>query len=62
LNKELKQAHTIYIRHTARDKYFRVLAEVFADEQDVREILILRGLAIPYHGGTKTKDWCAEGP
>ncbi len=62
LNYELKQASTIQIRHTARDKYFRVLAEIFADGQDVSEILIRRGLAVPYHGGTKSKDWCAEGP
>jgi micrococcal nuclease len=62
LNDQLMQAGVIEIRHTARDKYFRVLAEIFADGQDMSEILIQRGLAVPYHGGTKTKDWCSEKP
>jgi endonuclease YncB( thermonuclease family) len=45
LNHQLKQAHRIEIRHAARDKYFRVLAEVFADGEDLGEMLIRRGLA-----------------
>jgi len=60
LNQRLKQAHVIQIRHTARDKYFRVLAELFADGEDLSELLLKQGLAVPYHGQTKTKDWCAQ--
>ena len=43
-----------------RDKYFRINARVIADGQDLSEMLVVKGLAIPYDGGTKTKDWCVE--
>ena len=62
LNQNLKQAHVIQIRHTAHDKNFRVLAELVADGEELRDLLLKHGLAVPYDGGTKTKDWCAEGP
>ena len=62
LNQKLKQAHVIQIRHTARDKYFRVLAEIVADGVELNDLLVKRGLAVPYNGGTKTKDWCAGRP
>lgn len=42
----------------ARGKYFRILARVLADGQDVSELLIRRNLAVPYEGGKKIKDWC----
>lgn len=58
LNQRLKQAQVIQLRHTARDKYFRLLAEVVADGEELNELLLQRGLAVPYNGGTKTKDWC----
>jgi len=27
-------------------------------EGEMREVLIQEGLAVPYDGGTKVKDWC----
>ncbi len=45
----------------SRDKYFRIDARVLADGQDLADLLISQGLAVPYDGGTKTADWCAEG-
>ena len=59
---KLKQAHVIQIRHTAHDKYFRVLAELVADGKELRDLLLKHGLAVPHNGGMKTKDWCTEGP
>ena len=56
------RTHVIQIRHTAHDKNFRVLAELVADGEELRDLLLKHGLAVPYNGGTKTKDWCAEGP
>jgi endonuclease YncB( thermonuclease family) len=43
-----------------RDKYFRVLAEVWADNISIAEILIKNGLAYPYDGETKSNqiNWC----
>ncbi len=58
----LSQAGTIHLRKASRDKYFRLDARVLADEQDLSEILVRQGLAVPYDGGTKTKNWCVSGP
>ncbi|MCW5797724.1 MAG: thermonuclease family protein [Nitrospira sp.] len=58
----LSQAGTIHLRKASRDKYFRIDARVMVDGQDLSEILMSRGLAVPYDGGTKTTDWCAEKP
>ncbi len=41
-----------------RGKYFRIVARVVADGQDLSEMLIEKQLAVPYGGGTKTKEWC----
>lgn len=58
----LRQAGTIHLRKASRDKYFRIDARVLADGHDVSEILITEGLAVPYDGGMKTVDWCAQRP
>ena len=55
----LSQAHSIILKDVERGKYFRLVASVEADGQDVSDLLIQEGLAVPYDGGTKTKDWCA---
>lgn len=56
----LSKAGAILLRKASRDKYFRIDARVMADGQDLSETLISQGFAVPYNGGTKTKDWCAE--
>ena len=56
----LSGAEAIHLRKASRDKYFRIDARVMADGQDLSQILITHGLAVPYDGGTKTKDWCVE--
>ena len=54
----LEQAHSITLKNVERGKYFRIVATVEADGQDVSDLLIQEGLAVPYDGGTKVKDWC----
>lgn len=47
----------IILKNIDRPKYFRLLADVFVDGINLGDILINKGLAVPYDGGTKTKDW-----
>ena len=54
----MSQAQQIDLRKPERDKYFRINARVFADNQDLSALLIEKGMAVPYNGKTKTKDWC----
>ncbi len=55
----LQAAHTLTLKVVERGKYFRIVASVEADGQDVSDLLIQEGLAVVYDGGTKVKDWCA---
>jgi hypothetical protein len=56
----LGQSSKVEFRKAERDKYFRINAWVIADGKNVSAVLILNVFAVPYDGGTKTKDWCAE--
>jgi micrococcal nuclease len=50
----------VILRNVGRDKYFRLLAEVYVGEQSLSSALINAGLAVPYNGDTKVTDWCAQ--
>jgi Staphylococcal nuclease homologue len=39
------------------DKYFRILAKVMADGQEVAQELVKTGLAVSYDGGKKRNWW-----
>lgn len=54
----LRGAKGIELRNMKRGKYFRIVADVYADGKSVGHSLIGSGLAVSYGGGTKTKDWC----
>ena len=54
----LRSAKTIELRNMQRGKYFRIVAEVYADGQSVGDGLVREGLAVVYDGGKKVKDWC----
>ena len=54
----LRSAKTIELRNMQRGKYFRIVADVYADGQSVGEVLVREGLAVVYNGGKKVKDWC----
>jgi len=53
----LSEAKQVKLLNVKRGKYFRLVADVVADNKYVADELIKEGLAIPYDGGTKTKDW-----
>lgn len=44
---------TIVLENCERDKYFRLLCDVKADNKDLGENLLRAGLAYPYDGGSK---------
>lgn len=56
----LKRAQRIDLLNIDRDKYFRILARVRFDGQDLSEVLLRNALAISYDGGRKpaSMDWC----
>jgi micrococcal nuclease len=54
----LSEAHQIDLLDMQRGKYFRIVANVSIDGQDLSKILIDKGLAVEYKGGTKNKNWC----
>ncbi len=56
----LEPAKEIRLLNPGRDKYFRIDAEILADGQNVGRLLLEKGYAVPYDGGTKTVDWCTE--
>ena len=49
----LEKAESVELRNMERGKYFRILADVYADGESVGAMLIDAGLARPYFGGTK---------
>jgi len=54
----LKDAEQVDLKNIERGKYFRIVADVFVDGESLADILIETGLAVPYDGGKKGKDWC----
>ena len=56
----LKGAKVINLHRAARGKYFRILADIEFDGQDLATMLLDEELAIPYSGGARTYNWCNE--
>lgn len=55
---KLRGAKVIELRNIQRGKYFRIVADVYVDNDNLANMLIKNNLGVPYNGGTKTKDWC----
>lgn len=53
----LESGSNIELRNIKRGKYFRLLADVYVDDQSLSEALIVSGHARSYHGGTR-EGWC----
>jgi len=51
----LNHAKVVELRNIRRGKYFRIVADVYVDGINLAEVLISKGLAKPYYGGTKEK-------
>jgi len=56
----LINAHIINLHHIGRGKYFRMLADVEFDGQDLATALLDQNLAVKYSGGKKESHWCTE--
>jgi micrococcal nuclease len=56
---KIASSKEIVLKNLDRDKYFRLLARVSVDGQDLSQLMIMKGLADPYDGGTK-KGWCGR--
>ena len=56
LSARLQAAWSIQLKNIERDKYFRILADVYIDGTNIAEDLLNSGFAKPYNGKTKP-DW-----
>ena len=54
----LKDAKRIDLKNLQRGKYFRIVADVYADGENLAEALIDSGMAVRYNGGKKNARWC----
>ncbi|MFA7092691.1 MAG: thermonuclease family protein [Arcobacteraceae bacterium] len=54
----MKKAKVVELRNMQRDKYFRIVSDVYIDGKNLSFLLIEKNLAVVYDGGTKTKNWC----
>lgn len=63
IENQLKAAKRIDLTDVAKDKYFRILANVIVDGKSLKDILLKNNLAYAYEGGTKSKmSWCKRLP
>ena len=46
------------MRNLERGKYFRIVADVYVDGEDLGGLLVEAGAAVRYDGGKKTTSWC----
>ena len=56
--KKLTEAQGIELRNIKRGKYFRIIADVYVDGENLSDLLIRAGYARPYDGG-KREGWCS---
>lgn len=54
----LLNAKKIVLTEMKRGKYFRIVADVNIDGNNLGEVLVQEGVALPYSGGKKTHKWC----
>lgn len=55
---KLRGAKVVELRNMQKGKYFRIVADVFVDNESLADTLIKNELAVKYNGGKKQKDWC----
>lgn len=59
LQKMFNQSGSVDIKNVQKDKYFRILGDVYVDGKSVAQELIKLNLAYPYMGEKKVqRDWC----
>lgn len=55
----IRGSNKVELHNLSRDKYFRLLADVYIDDVNVADVMVERKLAVPYDGGTKPS-WCGK--
>lgn len=58
LRRMLEEAEQIVLTNVSRGKFFRVVAEVYADDVNVGDVLLISGLALPWNGRGEKPNWC----
>lgn len=59
VHRALAGAAKIDLENVARDKYFRIVADVIYDGESISDNLLKKNLAVAYDGGRKPRtDWC----
>jgi len=56
--KILRSAKVVELRNLQRGKYFRIVADVYADGVNLGEQLVNQGFAVIYDGQSSRRDWC----
>lgn len=56
---KIRSAKKVELRNMSRDKYFRIDADVYLDNQNLADALIQQGFGVAYSGGKKF-DWCLD--
>ena len=54
----LNDAEQIILKNMERGKYFRIAADVIADDESLADMLIEAGVAVRYDGEKKIHKWC----
>lgn len=60
LVERLRDANEIELRKIDRGSFFRLLAEVYLDGENLGDELLQQGLALPYQEGQGGKAWCGR--
>lgn len=55
-NQLLQEAKKITLNNCKKEKYFRFVCDIYADNNNISSLLLKEKLATPYFGGTKSKD------
>ncbi|QPI62451.1 thermonuclease family protein [Vreelandella venusta] len=58
LVERLRSAETIELRRIERGSFYRIIAEVWVDGENVGAEMLAEGRALPYAKGSGGKDWC----
>jgi len=54
----IKDSERMTLKNMEREKYFRIVADVIVDGENLADMLIEAGMAVKYDGGKKTHRWC----
>jgi len=60
LRRILNEAKIIELKNMERGKFFRIVADVYADGANVGDLLMIKGLAMPYDGNGEKPNWCKK--